>query len=344
MSAGPEEVIQPAAPDLAEAFRAFLQHLRVEKQFAANTLDAYERDIRQLIAFLFARQARPVTLAHLNCLGPQDMRAFMAARRAEGTCSRSLSRALSAMRSFCHFLERAGLLKNRAVLAVALPKIPLSLPKALTVPKAKAVMEESADAESRGQEKWIGARDKAALLLLYGSGLRVSEALGLKRKEAPLPPRDIIRVKGKGGKERIVPVLPVTQNAVKDYVAVCPWPLLAEGPLFLGAKGGQLSPRILQLLIARMRDALGLPETATPHALRHSFATHLLGAGADLRAIQELLGHASLSTTQIYTEVDREALLRVYDRAHPRAAKPVKPAICRTSRNTLRSRIRRRRR
>jgi integrase/recombinase XerC len=223
------------------------------------------------------------------------------------------------MRTFFRFLERAGLLKNTTVLAVALPKVPLSLPRALTVAKAKDVMEESGDAKSRGQEKWIGERDKAVLLLLYGAGLRISEALGLPRREAPIAPRDIIRVKGKGGKERIVPVLPVTQNAVRDYVAVCPYPLPPDGPLFVGAKGGRLSPRILQLLVARMRETLGLPETATPHALRHSFATHLLGAGADLRAIQELLGHASLSTTQIYTEVDREALLRVYDRAHPRA-------------------------
>jgi integrase/recombinase XerC len=320
MSAATEEPVQPAAPDLAEALAAWLQHLRAEKDFAGNTLEAYERDIRQLLEFLCARQGKPVTIGHLNCLGPQELRGFMAARRAEGTCSRSLSRSLSATRTFFRFLEQAKLLKNPAVLAVALPKVPPSLPKALTVPKAKAVMTEGGDAEARGQEKWIGARDKAALLLLYGSGLRVSEALGLKRREAPLPPRDIIRVKGKGGKERIVPVLPVTQNAVKDYVDVCPWPLPPEGPLFRGAKGGELSPRILQLLVARMRDGLGLPETATPHALRHSFATHLLGAGADLRSIQELLGHSSLSTTQIYTEVDREALLRVYDSAHPRAA------------------------
>ena len=330
MSAGIDtgEIPQPAAPDVAEALRAWMQHLSAEKDYAANTLEAYQRDLRQFLEFLCASQGRPVTLGALNALGPHELRGFMAARRGEGTCSRSLSRSLSALRTFFRFLERAELLKNRAVLAVALPKVPATLPKPLTIPKAKAVMEESAEAEARGQERWIGVRDRAALLLLYGSGLRVSEALGLKRSEAPLPPRDIIRVKGKGGKERIVPVLPVIQNAVKDYVEICPWPLPAEGPLFVGAKGGQLSPRILQLLIARMRDGLGLPETATPHALRHSFATHLLGAGADLRAIQELLGHASLSTTQIYTEVDREALLRVYDRAHPRAATPaLMPAI-----------------
>jgi integrase/recombinase XerC len=318
-SAPVDEPILAAAPDVAQALAAWMQHLGAEKHFAANTLEAYERDIRQLLEFLAAKDASAVTLGRLNRLDARDLRAFMAARRGDEVGSRSLSRALSAMRTFFRFLERAGLLKNPAVLNVALPKVPLSLPRPLTVAKAKDVMAESGEAETRGQEKWIGARDKAALLLLYGSGLRISEALGLQRRQAPLPPRDIIRVKGKGGKERIVPVLPVTQNAVKDYVDVCPWPLAAEGPLFVGAKGGKLSPRILQLLVARMRGGLGLPETATPHALRHSFATHLLGAGADLRVIQELLGHASLSTTQIYTEVDREALLRVYDSAHPRA-------------------------
>ena len=321
-----EEAILAAAPDVVEAQAAWMRYLGTEKEFAANTLDAYERDIRQLLEFLAVKEGGAVTLARLNRLDARDLRAFMAARRGDEVGSRSLSRALSAMRTFFRFLERAGLLKNPAVLTVALPKVPLSLPRPLTVEKAKDVMAESGEAEMRGQEKWIGARDRAALLLLYGSGLRISEALGLKRREAPLPPRDIIRVKGKGGRERIVPILPITQNAVKDYVDVCPWPLAPEGPLFVGAKGGKLSPRILQLLVARMREGLGLPETATPHALRHSFATHLLGAGADLRAIQELLGHSSLSTTQIYTEVDREALLRVYDRAHPRARTALGPA------------------
>ncbi|NJM34075.1 MAG: tyrosine recombinase XerC [Rhodomicrobium sp.] len=243
----------------------------------------------------------------------------MTARRAEGACSRSLSRSISALRSYFRFLERANLLQNRAVLAMALPKVPPSLPRPLTIPKAGDLLRESADAHKRGQEKWIGVRDHAVLLLLYGCGLRISEALGLARWDAPLPPRDIVRVRGKGGKERLVPVLPAVQAAVERYLAFCPYHLPPEGPLFVGAKGRRLSPRILQLLIERMRAGLGLPETATPHALRHSFATHLLGGGADLRAIQELLGHASLSTTQIYTEVDRESLLRSYDAAHPRS-------------------------
>lgn len=310
----------PAASDTLQAIRSWLSYLTAERDYAANTLEAYERDLRQFFTFLHRHFAGPATLADLNRLTPQDLRGFMASRRAQGTCSRSLSRSISALRAFFRFLERAKLLNNRTVLAMALPKVPFSVPRPLTEIKTREVLAESADAEKRGQEKWIGARDCAALLLLYGSGLRISEALAIQRRDAPLPPRDVVRVKGKGGKERIVPVLPITQKAVQEYIAICPYTLAPDGPLFVGAKGGPLSPRILQLLIARMREMLGLPETATPHALRHSFATHLLGSGADLRAIQELLGHASLGTTQIYTEVDREALLRVYDRAHPRAA------------------------
>lgn len=309
----------PASPDAREAVDAWLAFLAHERGYSENTLGSYERDVRQLFVYLEAHVGAPASLGDLNRLTPQILRGFMASRREIGTGSRSLSRSISALRSFFRFLERASLLKNRAVLAVALPKVPLSLPKPMTVEKTRTVLEESDDAHKRGQARWIGARDSAALLLLYGAGLRISEALNLARRDAPLPPTDILRVKGKGGRERIVPVLPIIQQATERYLALCPFPLVPDGPLFVGAKGGKLSPRILQLLIARMREALGLPQTATPHALRHSFATHLLGNGADLRSIQELLGHASLSTTQIYTEVDREALLRTYDGAHPRA-------------------------
>jgi integrase/recombinase XerC len=196
-----------------------------------------------------------------------------------------------------------------------MPKVPHGIPKPLTVAKAAAVVDAGRAAES----DWVAARDTAVLLLLYGCGLRISEALSLQRKEAPLAGRDVLRIVGKGGKERLVPLLPVTQAAVARYVDLCPYPLDPDGPLFLGVKGGRLSPRIIQLLMERLRDRLGLPATATPHALRHSFATHLLSAGADLRQIQDLLGHASLSTTQAYTEVDRTRLLAVYDKAHPRA-------------------------
>ena len=216
---------------------------------------------------------------------------------------------------FFRWLEAEEIARNRAILQVALPKVPHGIPKPLTVEKAAAVVHAGAASEF----DWIAARDTAVLLLLYGSGLRISEALGIKRKDAPTAEREVLRVIGKGGKERLVPVLPVTQAAIVRYIALCPFPLEPDGPLFFGAKGGPLSPRILQLLMQRLRTDLGLPHTATPHALRHSFATHLLSAGADLRQIQELLGHASLSTTQVYTEVDREHLLAVYDQAHPRA-------------------------
>jgi integrase/recombinase XerC len=220
---------------------------------------------------------------------------------------------MSALRTFFRWLEANRLFESPAVRHVAMPRVPHSVPKPLTIDRARALVDEGA----RGD--WVAARDTAVLLLLYGSGLRISEALGLKRSEAPVSGRDVLRVTGKGRKERLVPVLPVTQAAVERYIAACPYPLHPDGPLFLGEKGGPLSPRIIQLAIERLRSALGLPDTATPHALRHSFATHLLSAGADLRQIQELLGHASLSTTQVYTEVDRERLLEVYDAAHPRA-------------------------
>ena len=188
------------------------------------------------------------------------------------------------------------------------------MPKPLTVDKAAEVVDGGMSAEL----DWVAARDTAVLLLLYGSGLRISEALGLRVKHAPLGARDTLRIAGKGGKERLVPVLPVTQAAIARYLGLTPFAAAPGDPLFVGVKGGPLSPRIIQLLMQRMRGALGLPETATPHALRHSFATHLLSSGADLRQIQELLGHASLSTTQVYTEVDRARLLAVYDAAHPR--------------------------
>ena len=257
-------------------------------------------------------------MKQLFALSARDVRAFLAARRSEGVGSRSLSRTLSALRMFYKFLERRGYGKNDAIRAVALPKLPHSVPKPLTAPKATALID-SADIASPDAPEWVLARDTAVLALLYGSGLRISEALGLKRKDAPIKGRDMLRVTGKGRKTRVVPVLPIVREAVERYLALLPQKLGSEDPLFVGVRGRELSPRIIQLRIAGARAALGLPETATPHALRHSFATHLLGAGADLRAIQELLGHASLSTTQGYTEVDRAHLLKVYDRAHPRA-------------------------
>jgi integrase/recombinase XerC len=305
-------------PYLREAVEDWLAYLAVERQLATNTAEAYERDISQFLAFIARAQNKLPDMKQLIALSARDVRAFLAARRGEGVGSRSLSRTLSALRMFYKFLERRGYGKNDAIRAVALPKLPHSVPKPLTAPKATALID-SADIASPDAPEWVLARDTAVLALLYGSGLRISEALGLKRKDAPIKGRDMLRVTGKGNKTRVVPVLPVVREAVERYLALLPQKLDSEDPLFVGVRGRELSPRIIQLRIAGARTALGLPETATPHALRHSFATHLLGAGADLRAIQELLGHASLSTTQGYTEVDREHLLKAYTRAHPRA-------------------------
>jgi integrase/recombinase XerC len=301
--------------DLAAAGDAWLAHLASARGLAGKTGEAYGRDLMQFLAFLHGELRRPAALADLAAVAPRTFRAFLSARRAGGVENRSVARQLSGLRSFFRWLEAEALLKNRAAMDVAMPKAAHSIPKPLTVEKALASIEETEGADA----PWIAARDAAVLMLLYGSGLRISEALSLTVAGAPVGTRDVLRILGKGGKERLVPVLPLTQAAIVRYLALCPYPLEAEGRLFLGARGGALSPRIIQLLLERMRASLGLPDTATPHALRHSFATHLLAAGADLRQIQELLGHASLSTTQIYTEVDRARLLEVYDKAHPRA-------------------------
>jgi integrase/recombinase XerC len=307
------------SPEVAEAVAGWLTYLGGERRYAENTLEAYERDSRQFLSFVGSASQQPVSLRRLDALTTGDFRAFLAARRDEGTGSRSLARTLSALRSLVRHLERTGAIENRSVLAVSLPKLPPRLPKPLTETKAKDVVEEAALDGEMSDHPWTGPRNGAVLLLLYGSGLRISEALNLNRKEAPLPPRDVLRIIGKGGRERLAPVLPAAQGAISAYLEECPHPLEPQGPLFVGVKGGRLSPRIVQLLIARLRFNLGLPTTATPHALRHSFATHLLSRGADLRVIQELLGHASLSTTQGYTAVDRERLFQAYSKAHPRA-------------------------
>ncbi len=314
-----EEAFPFAAADVARELVRWLAHLGPERRMSALTVEAYRGDVARFLAFLAEHLGRPPSLAALARIEVRDVRAFMSARRAEGISSRSLMRALAAVRSFARFLERNGKGKVGALAAVRSPKIPRTLPKPLGVAAAKRLT----DAELRAgeeREPWILARDAAVLALLYGSGLRISEALGLKRTEVPEPGKgDTIIVTGKGNKTRMVPVLPQVLDLVAAYVAAFPGALPPEGPLFRGARGGPLSPRIIQLAMERLRGALSLPDSATPHALRHSFATHLLARGGDLRAIQELLGHASLSTTQIYTAVDAEHLIEVYRSAHPRA-------------------------
>lgn len=302
--------------DLKAAVQSWLAHLEHERGASDNTRASYERDVRQFLAFLKGHLQHTPCLGDLGRLDAKTVRAFLAARRKKGAVSRSLSRTLSALRMFFRWLEAEDTLKNRTLAQIALPKVPHGVPKPLNAQAAAKVV---GAGEAEPVSDWIAARDQAVMMLLYGCGLRISEALGLSARQAPIEGRDVMTIKGKGGRERMVPALTIVSQAIARYIALCPFPINADGPLFLGARGGPLSPRLIQLAMARMRLELGLPDTATPHALRHSFATHLLSAGADLRQIQELLGHASLSTTQIYTEVDRERLLAVYDSAHPRA-------------------------
>jgi integrase/recombinase XerC len=304
---------------LALAMTHWLTHLRAERRLSPKTLDAYARDLRQFLDFLCGHWGERVTPQRFAGLEAVDIRAFMAMRRADDIAGRSLMRALAGLRSFGRFLEREGRGRVGALSAIRAPKVGKSLPKPIGMTAAKRLT----DADERAgetREQWILARDAAVMALLYGSGLRISEALGLKRRDVPKPgDGDVLIVTGKGNKTRMVPVLQNVLQLVQDYVAICPHPLPANGPVFVGARGGPLNARIIQLTMERMRAALRLPDSATPHALRHSFATHLLSRGGDLRAIQELLGHSSLSTTQVYTGIDSERLLEVYRQAHPRS-------------------------
>ena len=308
-----------AAADTAEGIDAWIAYLAAEKRAAGKTIEAYLRDIGQFFAFLADHLGGPATLTDLADLKAGDFRAFLARRRNDGASSRTLARSLSSIRSLFRFLERKGQVRNASLTAIRSPKLPQILPKALCVSAAKRIVNDGDLARPDDEPQWVNARDTAVLLLLYGCGLRISEALGLNRGEAPLDPgRATLIITGKGGKTRLAPVLPVAREAIAAYLGLCPWPLRDGDPLFVGVRGKRLNPRLIQLAVQRLRGALGLSDTVTPHALRHSFATHLLGAGGDLRTIQELLGHASLSTTQIYTQVDREHLLSVYDAAQKR--------------------------
>ncbi len=307
----------PIDDDLKVALRRWRSYLGDERNLAANTLISYERDIRQLLGFFHRRNNQMIALQDLGEFEARDFRAFLAQRRERGASDRSVARALSATRMFYKFLEKTCGMKAPGLALVQASKIGHSIPKPLAVTKATdsiaAVGETGPDTEG-----WIVNRDVAVLLLLYGAGLRISEALALTPTDVPGRGVEMLLVHGKGGRQRRVPILPMIGEAVSTYLVSCPFQLAPDEPVFRGARGGPLSPRMIQLLMARIRKVLDLPDTATPHALRHSFATHLLGSGADLRQIQELLGHASLSTTQIYTEVDREQLLAIYDAAHPR--------------------------
>jgi len=290
----------------------WMRELGSIKRLAPNTLEAYGRDLSQFMSFLAGHMGGPISLQSLKELRAADIRAFMAQRRTDGLGSRSLARVLSALKSFFAFLEREGVLVTEAFNAVRTPKIPRALPKALTVVEAKQTIAATDEMEDT---PWVAARDMAVISLCYGAGLRISEALALTKGDLD---SDVLRVTGKGGKVRMVPLIAPVRQAIDRYLELSPYKTWDNEPIFRGEKGGVLSPRLIQKRMERLRSALTLPPSATPHALRHSFATHLLGKGGDLRAIQELLGHASLSTTQIYTAVDTERLMESYAKAHPR--------------------------
>jgi integrase/recombinase XerC len=301
------------SPALRDALSRWLDHIRALDGAAENTIKAYAADVAGFLGFLAVHRGQSEGVAALAALPQTDLRAWMAAERARGVSARTLARELSAVKGFTGWLaEREGF-DASTTLSARGPKYRRKLPRPLAEDAAFAMIDRVGD---QSDEPWVSARDMAVLTLLYGCGLRISEALGLQGAAHPLA--DVLRIRGKGGKERLVPVLPAARDAVAAYVRLCPHDL-RTGPLFRGVRGGPLNPRLIALVMEKARATLGLPATATPHAMRHSFATHLLSAGGDLRAIQELLGHASLSTTQAYTAVDAARLMDVYERAHPRA-------------------------
>ena len=285
-----------------------------EKRYSPHTLDGYRRDVAAFLSFLTEHNGFPPGIAELAALKLLDFRAWLARRQAGGLSRASTARALAAMRGFFRRLDRRGLAHNAAIGVLRTPRLPRSIPKALAEDEARDVIEAVGDADTA---PWVVKRDMAMFTLLYGCGLRIGEALALDRRQVPRG--DAMAVTGKGNKQRLVPVLPAVAEAVADYLAACPHPLKPDDPLFVGVRGGRLQAGVVQRRMRELRRELGLPETATPHALRHSFATHLLAGGGDLRTIQELLGHASLSTTQRYTAVDSGRLAAVYRDAHPRA-------------------------
>lgn len=295
------------------------RYLVSERRYADNTVESYLRDVGFFIAFLTEHNAKQPSPKDIEKTNLNDFRSYLASRRMDGISSRSLSRALSTLRSFYKYLSRMEGISNSAIANVQSPKVPHSIPRPLSVDDAKEMLNRVGDYAS---DPWIDARDTAVLTLLYGCGLRISEALSLNMGDIPLNHGltvESITIKGKRGKERLVPLLPVVVEAVEHYLALCPYTPANGQALFIGKQGKRLNPSLVQNAMRLARVSMGLPDSATPHALRHSFATHLLSAGGDLRTIQELLGHADLSSTQHYTDVDTDALMRVYEKAHPRA-------------------------
>jgi integrase/recombinase XerC len=302
------------SPALRDALATWLTHIKALDGMAPNTVTAYAHDVGGYLDFIARHRGGSAGLRAYIDIPQADLRAWMAEARDKGLSARSLARALSAVKTFTAWLADREGAEATTLLSARGPKFRRKLPRPLDEDAARQVIDTIGD---NARQDWIAARDTAVVTLLYGCGLRISEALGLTGAANPLP--DVLRITGKGGKERLVPVLPAASKAVARYAALCPFDLSADAALFRGARGGPLNARLIALVMEKTRAQMGLPATATPHALRHSFATHLLAAGGDLRAIQELLGHASLSTTQAYTAVDAARLMEVYDAAHPRA-------------------------
>ncbi len=301
-------------PGLSDALQRWLAELASVGGRSDKTIAAYRADLLAFLAFLQNYEGDALGTAHLSRLTTRTMRAWMAHERGRGLGARSLARALSAVKNFISWMAERDGFDATAVLMIRSPRFEKKLPRPLSEDAARAML---ATVELQTNGDWTGARDQAVVTLLYGCGLRISEALGLTTRDMPLG--ETLRIVGKGDKERIVPVIPAARQAVETYLRLCPFDLDADGQIFRGARGGPLNPRHIQKVMEQTRIQLGLPASATPHAMRHSFATHLLNAGGDLRAIQELLGHASLSTTQAYTAVDTARLMEVYESAHPRA-------------------------
>jgi integrase/recombinase XerC len=301
--------------------RAWLDWLAHQRRQSPATVKAYRTDLYGFVAFCAEHLGEPPDLDGLLALGTLDFRAWLAARHRRGLAKRSTARALAAVRSFFRFLDRQHGRHNPAAAALRTPRLEQRLPRPLSEPHALTLLEEwEAHGAIEDAAAWVAQRDLALCLLLYGAGLRIGEALALDRGAVGEPAAlRALTVTGKGGKQRLVPILPEIALGLADYLAACPHPSAKTAPLFVGVRGRRLQAAVVRRRMQRLRRRSGLPETATPHALRHSFATHLLAGGADLRVIQELLGHASLSTTQGYTAVEGERLMQLYDQAHPRA-------------------------
>ena len=311
-------MIEIAEPAVVKALTDWQDWLTHEKHYSAHTLDAYSRDVISFFKFLGRHLGHAPGLEDLDRLSTRDFRGYLARRNSDGLERTSTARAMSTLKTFFKYLVREGRIKNTIIQTVRIPKVPKSIPKALSIEDALTALDV---VEELSDDVWVGKRDKALLTLLYGCGLRLGEALKLSRDEGlrALDGDASLVINGKGGKQRLVPVLPAVSIAIQDYLDVCPFQFEGDAPLFVGVRGKRLNPAIAQKTVRELRALLKLPDSATPHALRHSFATHLLGGGGDLRTIQELLGHASLSSTQRYTEVDGEHLSMVYDATHPRA-------------------------